>query len=95
MPRSIPALVKPTLLEWARERSGFSLGEASAKMKIDAALLRAWEDGTDRPSIAQVRKLGEIYRRPLAVFFLPQPPLGFRAMKLGVKEIEGTTTIPR
>jgi hypothetical protein len=64
-------------------------------MKIDAALLRAWEDGADRPSIAQVRELGEIYKRPLAVFFLPQPPLGFRAMKLGVKEIEGTTTIPR
>lgn len=95
MARSIPALVRPALLVWARERSGLTLQDASAKMKIDAALLRAWEDGADRPSIAQVRKLGKIYRRPLAVFFLPQPPLGFRAMKLGVKEIEGTTTIPR
>jgi Zn-dependent peptidase ImmA (M78 family)/transcriptional regulator with XRE-family HTH domain len=81
VPRSIPALVKPTLLEWARERSGFSLGEAATKMKIDATLLRAWEDGTDRPSIAQVRKLGEIYKRPLAVFFLQEPPKDFDAQR--------------
>ena len=52
-------------------------------MKIDAALLRAWEDedGADRPSIAQVRKLGEIYKRPLAVFFLQEPPKDFDAQR--------------
>ena len=81
MARSIPALVKPALLGWARERSGLRLEEASAKAKIDASLLRAWEDGTEQPSIAQLRKLGEIYKRPLAVFFLQEPPKDFDAQR--------------
>lgn len=81
MARSIPALVKPTLLVWARDRSGLAVGEAAEKMKIEVALLRAWEDGTERPSIAQVRKLGEIYKRPLAVFFLQEVPKDFDAQR--------------
>lgn len=83
MPRSIPALVKPVMLTWARERSGLSIEAAAAKVKLEPAILQGWETegGAVRPSIAQVRKLGEIYKRPLAVFFLPQPPRGFRVMK--------------
>jgi Zn-dependent peptidase ImmA (M78 family)/transcriptional regulator with XRE-family HTH domain len=83
MARSIPALVKPALLVWARERSGVAIEEAAAKLKIETALLRAWEnpDSEERPTIAQVRKLGEIYKRPLAVFFLQQPPTDFDAQR--------------
>lgn len=83
MARSIPALVKPALLAWARERSGLGLEEAATKMKIDSAVLRAWEHGAEQPSIAQLRRLGEIYKRPLAIFFLQEPPKNFRAMKYG------------
>jgi Zn-dependent peptidase ImmA (M78 family) len=50
-------------------------------MKIETTLLRGWESGTERPSIAQVRKLGEIYKRPLAVFFLQEPPKDFDAQR--------------
>src|SRR5438034_2497977 len=81
MARSIPALVKPALLVWGRERSGLGLEEAASKMKIETSLLRAWENGTEQPSIAQVRKLGEIYKRPLAVFFLQEPPTDFDAQR--------------
>ena len=81
MARSIPALVKPALLVWARKRSGLGLEEAASKMKLDPPLLQAWEDGTEQPSIAQVRKLGEIYKRPLAVFFLQEPPRDFDAQR--------------
>lgn len=77
MSRSIPALVKPALLVWARERAGLSLEMAAVKMDIEAALLRQWELGGEHPSIAQLRKIGETYKRPLAVFFLPEPPVGF------------------
>ncbi len=43
--------------------------------------LKAWEseDEEATPSIAQLRKLGEAYRRPIAVFFLAEPPQGFAA----------------
>lgn len=93
MARSIPALVKPVMLTWARERSGLSTEEAAAKMKLDPALLRAWEtsESLERPSIAQVRKLGEIYKRPLAVFFLPEPPRAFDAQK-EFRRLPGVTT---
>lgn len=81
MPRSIPALVKPALLIWARERAGFSIQDAAAKTDFSAETLLAWERGEAQPSIAQVRKLGEVYKRPLAVFFLPQPPTDFDAQR--------------
>lgn len=77
--------MKPALLVWARQRSGVAIEEAAAKLKIETALLRAWEnpESEERPTIPQVRKLGEIYKRPLAVFFLQETPRGFRAMKYG------------
>ncbi len=81
MARSIPALVKPALLIWARELSGFSRDAAAVRMDVPSTILADWESGTARPSIAQVRKLGEIYKRPLAVFFLPEPPKDFDAQR--------------
>jgi transcriptional regulator with XRE-family HTH domain len=77
MSRSIPALVKPALLVWARERAGLRLEDAAAKLDVEVERLQRWEQGTDLPSIAQLRKVGEAYKRPLAVFFLSEPPQGF------------------
>ncbi|HYG24680.1 MAG TPA: XRE family transcriptional regulator [Verrucomicrobiae bacterium] len=81
MPRSIPALVKPALLVWARERAGFAIEDAATKADIGVETLRAWEAGESQPSIPQLRKLGEIYKRPLAVFFLSEPPKDFDAQR--------------
>ncbi len=77
MPRSVPALVKPELLVWARQRSGLSLEAAASRAGFDNDRLDLWERGEEHPSIPQLRKLGEVYRRPLAVFFLPKPPTDF------------------
>ena len=77
MSRSIPALVRPALLVWAREKAGWRPEEAAAKLRTQVERLREWERGAERPSIAQLRKLGELYKRPLAVFFLPEPPRDF------------------
>jgi Zn-dependent peptidase ImmA (M78 family)/transcriptional regulator with XRE-family HTH domain len=81
MPRSITALVKPSLLVWARERAGFTIEEAAAKADIGPEVLVAWEGGQSKPTIPQLRKLGEIYKRPLAVFFLAEPPKDFDAQR--------------
>lgn len=77
MSKSIPALIKPALLVWAREREGLSLEEAAERIGIPAERLREWEQGTERPSMSQLRTVGDIYRRPIAVFFLREAPLGF------------------
>jgi Zn-dependent peptidase ImmA (M78 family) len=81
MARSIPALVKPKLLVWARESAGLSLAQAAERTKFEVETLKAWEseDEGSKPSIAQLRKLGEAYKRPIAVFFLAEPPQGFAA----------------
>src|SRR5688572_13488547 len=81
MPRSITALVKPTLLVWARERAGFAIEVAAGKAGVGSEVLLAWETGQSQPTIPQLRKLGEIYKRPLAVFFLPEPPKDFDAQR--------------
>jgi Zn-dependent peptidase ImmA (M78 family)/transcriptional regulator with XRE-family HTH domain len=81
VPQSIPALVRPALLIWARESAGFTLEQAAEKVEIEPRTLKAWETGEDRPSIAQLRKVAAQYKRPLAVFFLAQPPEGFDAQR--------------
>lgn len=81
MPRSIPALVKPALLVWARERAGFSVADAAEKAHLAPHVLAAWEKGEAQPTIVQLRKLGDVYKRPLAVFFLPEPPKEFDAQR--------------
>jgi Zn-dependent peptidase ImmA (M78 family) len=81
MPRSITALVKPSLLVWARDRAGFTIEAAAAKAVISPEVLAAWESGRSHPTIPQLRKLGEIYKRPLAVFYLAEPPKDFDAQR--------------
>jgi transcriptional regulator with XRE-family HTH domain len=76
MARRVPALVKPELLVWARESAGISSVALAAELAgIDATVLGEWERGHGVPSIAELRKLGEVYKRPIAVFFLPKPPV--------------------
>jgi Zn-dependent peptidase ImmA (M78 family)/DNA-binding XRE family transcriptional regulator len=77
MPRSIPALVTPTLLKWARERAGLKIKTAAERAHVHPTTLEEWESGHEAPTIAQARKLGEVYKRPLAVFFLSEPPHNF------------------
>ncbi len=81
MARRISANVKPELLAWARESAHLSIDQASAKLKIRQDTLEKWEAGEEAVTIAQARKLGEVYKRPLAVFFLSEPPQGFDAQR--------------
>jgi transcriptional regulator with XRE-family HTH domain len=69
------------LLIWARESAGLSIEDASKRLNVEAQILREWESDEGRPTIAQLRKLGEIYKRPIAVFFLPERPQDFDAQR--------------
>ena len=67
--------VQPALLKWARESAHLSLEEVAGRFKKPVEIIEAWEDGVDAPSYAQLEKLAyELYKRPLAIFFLPMPP---------------------
>ncbi|WP_321167690.1 XRE family transcriptional regulator [Baekduia soli] len=46
-------------------------------MNVTRERLDGWESGEASPTVAQLRNLAKAYKRPLAVFFLPEPPSGF------------------
>src|SRR5262245_58127025 len=81
MSKSTPARVHPSLLIWGRTTAGLTVEVAAKKAQITTETLENWEKGRTVPSVAQLRKLGEVYKRPLAVFFLPEPPKGFDPQK--------------
>jgi Zn-dependent peptidase ImmA (M78 family)/transcriptional regulator with XRE-family HTH domain len=81
MTRTPDALISPELLTWARQSAGFSLAAAAAKLRVHEDRLRSWESGEARPTIAQLRSAARVYKRPLAIFYLPEPPLDFQPLR--------------
>lgn len=78
---SIPALVEPALLEWARRSVNLEPIAAERKMGVPEGRVEQWERGELAPTIAELRKASKVYRRPLAVFFLAAPPQGFNTLR--------------
>jgi len=67
--------IQPELLRWARLSANMTAGEVADKFKKHAEEIEGWERGEGGPSYAQLERLAyEIYKRPLAIFFLPTPP---------------------
>ena len=75
------ALVTPSVIKWAREKASYSIDIAAKKIKVDANELKKWENGEKQPSLAKARKMSEVYRRPLASFYLPEPPKDFSLLR--------------
>lgn len=76
MPASIPALVTPAVLKWARKESGYDPEQAAKRAGVPPDKLLAWEEeeAQAKPTLRQAQALAKFYHRPLGVFFLPQPP---------------------
>jgi Zn-dependent peptidase ImmA (M78 family)/DNA-binding XRE family transcriptional regulator len=81
MPQYVRAMVEPELLVWARKSAGLEIAEAAKKVQVAEERLFSWESGTKSPTLKQLRKLGAVYKRPLAVFYLPEPPRDFKPMQ--------------
>ena len=71
------AHIRGELLVWARKSLRMGLEEAAERLGIPPDRLAAWESGERKPTVAQLRNVARVYRRPLAVFFLPRPPRDF------------------
>jgi Zn-dependent peptidase ImmA (M78 family) len=63
--------VKPKLLRWARERSGFSLSALAHRFPQ----LAAWERGTARPTLKQIERFAKATHTPVGYLFLQEPPV--------------------
>ena len=62
--------ITPAVVQWARERAGYTIEDASKVFKKIAA----WEAGEAAPSYPQLEQMAEKFKCPVAVFFFPRPP---------------------
>lgn len=74
MGKSIPAIVTPEVLSWARGLDKITVDEIAKKIKVDTAKVLAWEAGSEYPTLAQAKNLAKQYRVPFAYFYLPDTP---------------------
>jgi Zn-dependent peptidase ImmA (M78 family) len=67
--------VNPDVLRWARERAGLSLPAVAARIKKGEEVVADWETGSESPTFRQLEELADrVYKRPVAIFFFPNPP---------------------
>ena len=66
--------INPNIIKWARERSGYSLQEVARYLNRNVAIISNWESGAAAPTYVQLEKLADKYKRPVAMFFFPEPP---------------------
>ncbi len=67
--------ITPSVLKWARERSGYSVIDVATALSKTPDVVEQWEGGSSSPTYPQLEKLAySLYKRPLAIFFLPIPP---------------------
>lgn len=63
------------ILIWARKRLNLDINEVAQKLKKNPSIILGWEKGKSRPTLSQLETLAyEIYKIPLATFFLDEPP---------------------
>ena len=75
------AHITPEVLRWARENVGYTEEEAAKKAQISVERYRSWEEGKGRPTMRQARMIARAFKRPLGVFYLPEPPLTFQPLR--------------
>ena len=75
------AYITPNVLKWARESSRMTEQAAAAKVPVPVDKLKEWELGTSQPTIIQAQKLAKAYKRPFALFFLPEIPRDFQPLQ--------------
>jgi Zn-dependent peptidase ImmA (M78 family) len=69
------AHVTPEVLRWARESVGYDIGDAAARIRVNPDKLEGAERGDLMLTLRQAERAAAVYDRPLAVLFMPEPPI--------------------
>jgi Zn-dependent peptidase ImmA (M78 family)/transcriptional regulator with XRE-family HTH domain len=75
------AYITPNVMKWARESARMTEETAAAKVSVTVDKLKEWEEGTNQPTIRQAQTLAKAYKRPFALFFLPEIPRDFQPLQ--------------
>lgn len=85
------AYITAKVFKWARESAKMTEEIAASKVAVSIEKFKDWENGEDYPTIRQAQTLAKAYRRPFALFFLPDVPTDFQPLqdfrKTGSKEL--------
>jgi Zn-dependent peptidase ImmA (M78 family)/transcriptional regulator with XRE-family HTH domain len=85
------AYITAKVFKWARESAKMTEEIAASKIAVSVEKLQEWESGESYPTIRQAQTLAKAYRRPFALFFLPEIPSDFQPLqdfrKKGSKEL--------
>ena len=92
MTRSVRALIDPTMLRWAREKSGLTLKLAAQKLAEKEEKIKLWENGEKAPTFKQLIKVAKKYKRPVALFYLEEPPKDFKPLN-DYRRLPGTPPV--
>jgi len=90
------AHITPKVFKWARESARMTEEDAAAKVSVSSDRLVDWEAGKSKPTIRQAQILAKAYRRPFALFFLPDIPQDFQPLqdyRLKGSKVLGTASI--
>lgn len=69
--------LSPKVLKALRETSGYAVEEVAKKLKTSKEKVKGVEEGKSDLTLIQIKKLADIYKRPLAAFFsdfIPELP---------------------
>jgi len=75
------AYINPDILKWARISARITEAQAAKKVNVSVEKINEWESGLKQPTIKQAQKLAKAYKRPFALFFLPDVPRDFQPLK--------------
>jgi Zn-dependent peptidase ImmA (M78 family)/DNA-binding XRE family transcriptional regulator len=78
---SYKAFITPKVLIWARESARMTVETAASKVSVSPEKLNEWEEGISQPTIKQAETLAKAYKRPFALFFLPDVPGDFQPLQ--------------
>ena len=73
MAKSFTVDVVPQVLSWLRTSAGWEIEEAAKRLGTSAEVVKDFESGKRNPTLKQLHTLSEIYKRPIASFFLSKP----------------------
>ena len=71
---SVYAPINPRVFAWARESAGYTVETAAKKIGRPPEDIVLWEADEKKPTLPQAKKAADVFHRPLAFFFLPEPP---------------------
>jgi Zn-dependent peptidase ImmA (M78 family)/DNA-binding XRE family transcriptional regulator len=75
------AYITANVLKWARESARMTEEAAASKVAVPVDKIKEWEAGITQPTIRQAQQLAKIFKRPFALFFLPEIPRDFQPLQ--------------